>query len=215
LQGFQGTTGVQGLSGPQGFQGPQGLVGTTGAQGTPGAQGATGSPGSQGFQGTTGAQGTVGPQGFQGAQGFQGGTGPQGAQGSQGPPSLEIAMFGNENQNADSGHDCLTYTNDNHGGACITTISGFVTDPNELEFGPMPPGGVTISKLLADTNGTATGQVVTVLDNGVATALTCTDSSGSSCTNTTSTVTVPAGDFLQVEVSGGTASEWRVTFLVS
>jgi hypothetical protein len=124
-------------------------------------------------------------------------------------------MFGNQNQNADSGHDCLTYENDNRGAPCITTTSGFLTDTNELEFGPMPAGGVTISQLQADTSGTATGQVVTVLDNGVATALTCINLSGSSCRNTINIVSILAGDFLQVEVNGGTASTWRVTFLVS
>jgi hypothetical protein len=120
-------------------------------------------------------------------------------------------MFGNGTQNADSGHACLTYANVGNGNTCLTTTTGFANDNNELPFGPVARA-VTISNLLATSNNSATGQTVTVLDNGVATALGCTNLVGSSCSDTTDSVVVPAGDFLQVRVAGGTASHWRVTF---
>jgi hypothetical protein len=113
-------------------------------------------------------------------------------------------MFGGQNQNADGGHAW----------PCITAVAGFGNDANSVEFGPIPQGGVTISQLQAVTNGSATGQTVRVLDNITATALTCTNTAGSSCSGTTHSVTIPAGDFIQVQVTGGTAAAWKVTFLV-
>jgi hypothetical protein len=123
-------------------------------------------------------------------------------------------MFGGQNQNADGGHACLAYANSGHGGPCITTIAGFGNDSNAVEFGPIPPGGATISQLQAFTSGTATGQTITVFDNLGATALTCINTAGSSCSDTTHSVVVAAGDFLQVQVTGGSASPWKVTFVV-
>jgi hypothetical protein len=119
-------------------------------------------------------------------------------------------MFGNGTQNADGlGHACLTYANVGNGNTCLTT--GFANDNSELVFGPVARA-VTISNLLATSNNSATGQVVTVLDNGVATALTCTNLAGTSCSDTVDSVLIPAGHFLQVQVLGGNSSHWRVTF---
>jgi hypothetical protein len=124
-------------------------------------------------------------------------------------------MFGNEQQNADGGHACLAYANSGHGGPCISSVAAFANDANSVEFGPVPPGGATISQLQAVTSSTATGQTITVFDNTGATVLTCTNTAGSTCSDTTHSVPVAAGDFLQVQVTGGTASTWRVTFLLS
>jgi hypothetical protein len=118
-------------------------------------------------------------------------------------------MFGNGTQNADSGHNCLTYANVGNGNSCLTT--GFANDNNELVFGPVARA-VTISNLLAQTNNSGSGQTITVLDNGLPTALGCTNLTGLTCSDTTDSVVIPAGDFIQVRVSGGTSSHWRVTF---
>jgi hypothetical protein len=69
-----------------------------------------------------------------------------------------------------------------------------------------------LSHLAASTSGTATGQTITVLDNGVATTLTCQNTTGSTCNDDTDTPTIQAGHFLEVSVTGGTASPWKVTF---
>jgi hypothetical protein len=122
-------------------------------------------------------------------------------------------MFGDENQNADGGHACLAFADSGHGGPCITTVAAFGNDANSVEFGPIATGG-TLSQLRAVTSGTATGQTIRVFDNTTGTTLTCTNTAGSSCTDTTDAVPVAAGDFLQVQVTGGTASPWKVTFLL-
>jgi hypothetical protein len=128
--------------------------------------------------------------------------------------SSQTLMFGNQNQNADGAHNCLTYANSGHGGVCITSSGSFATDPSSVEFGPLH-SAATISTLNAVSSVAASGQTVTVLDNTGATALACTNTTGTSCSDTTDSVTVAAGDFLQVQVSGGTAAAWKVTLVLS
>jgi hypothetical protein len=79
-------------------------------------------------------------------------------------------------------------------------------------FGPLPVAA-TISNLVAVSANSAPNQTVTVLDNTAATLLTCTTSAASpdECTNSTDSVVIPAGDFLQVQITDG-AGSWRVTF---
>jgi len=123
-------------------------------------------------------------------------------------------MFGNQDQNATATNNCLAYANAGHGGPCLVIVTAFSNDPTSVEFGPIPVGGVTISQLQAVTDGIATGQTVTVLDNVTPTALACTNTTGSGCSDPTHPVSIPAGDFLQVRISGGTPSAWKVTFLL-
>ena len=121
-------------------------------------------------------------------------------------------MFGNQNGNAGSGNNCLSYANVGPGSACLTLITEFTASPNSLMFGPVPTD-VTISHLLADTANSAANQAVTVLDNLDPTLLTCTTTAASpqSCSDDTHSVLIPAGHFLQVRVTNGGGS-WRVTF---
>ena len=122
-------------------------------------------------------------------------------------------MFGNQNGNAGSGNNCLTYANSGSGSACLTLITQFASSPNALMFGPLPTDA-TISHLHAVTANSAANQTVTVLDNTVATALTCTTTAASfdNCSNdAVDPVLIPAGHFLQVAVVNG-AGSWRVTF---
>jgi hypothetical protein len=98
------------------------------------------------------------------------------------------------------------------GSACIGLVTGFANSANALIFGPLP-SDATISHLLALTDNSAAGQTVTVLDNVGATLLTCTTSATSptSCSDDADSVVIPAGHFLQVQVTNG-AGSWRVTF---
>ena len=214
--GVTGATGARGATGPQGIQGPVGVTGLQGQQGVTGVNGVTGATGARGSTGLQGAQGPTGPRGLTGPLGPTGAAGAKGATGATGPTGTarQIVMFGNQNQNATATNDCLAYANVGHGGQCLTIVSSFSNDPTSVEFGPIPVGGVTISQLQAITSGIATGQSVTVLDNFTPTALTCTNTAGSTCSDTTHSASIPAGDFLQVQVSGGSPNPWKVTFLL-
>ena len=67
-----------------------------------------------------------------------------------------------------------------------------------------------------DANAAGSGNVVTLLLNGNTTALTCTVAAGSkTCTDTTHSVTLAAGDNIQVQVTnnaGAANREYRVVF---
>jgi hypothetical protein len=121
-------------------------------------------------------------------------------------------MFGNQNGNAGSGNNCLTYANVAQGSLCVGVLGQLRSSSVPLMFGPLPTDA-TISHLQAVTANSAAGQTVTVLDSIAPTLLTCTTTVASpdSCSNDTDSVTIPAGDFLQVSVINGTGS-WRVTF---
>jgi hypothetical protein len=120
-------------------------------------------------------------------------------------------MFGNQNGNV-GGNDCLTYANVAQGSACLGLLTEFASSSSALMFGPLPTDS-TISNLLAVTANSAADQTVTVFDNVAATPLTCTTTAASPqrCSDVTHSVLIPAGDFLQVQVSNG-AGSWRVTF---
>jgi hypothetical protein len=82
----------------------------------------------------------------------------------------------------------------------------------------VPASGATISNLQVqlDANAAGSGNTVTVLDNAVATTLTCTVPSGSkTCSDATHSVSVIAGHFLTVQVtnqSGAANRAYRVSF---
>lgn len=120
-------------------------------------------------------------------------------------------MFGNQNGNAGSGNNCLSFANAGSGNACLSLITEFISAPNSLTFGPLPTDA-TISHLLAVTTNSVANQTVTVLENGTPTALTC-NTAGllNNCSNDTDSVLIPAGAFLQVRITNGGGS-WRVTF---
>jgi hypothetical protein len=122
-----------------------------------------------------------------------------------------VLQFGNEGTNVTPGSPCLTFGNVGTGAACPTTA--FTNSSAGLVFGPVPgpPGSaMTISHLSAAETGPGTGVTITVLDNGVATALTCANTTGLTCHDDVDTVTVQAGDFLAVEATA--CAGWLVTF---
>jgi hypothetical protein len=124
-------------------------------------------------------------------------------------------MFGTHAQTVNAGQTfCATVDSVNNVQTCLT--SGFAADNQTRVFGPAPTGGVAIAHLAVAASATVggAGTVVTVLDNGVATALTCTVTT-TTCANDTATVSIPAGDFLQVQIAGGTGvanAAFQVTF---
>jgi hypothetical protein len=123
-----------------------------------------------------------------------------------------VLLFGNQNGNASSGNNCLTYANVAQGSACLSLgRQEFASSPNSLVFGPMPTDA-TISHLVAVTANSAANQTVTVLDNGAPTPLTCTTTAAlpQDCSDDTP-ISIQAGDFLEVQITNGGGS-WRVTF---
>jgi hypothetical protein len=123
-------------------------------------------------------------------------TGPTGPSGPVGTSA--IAVFGLGNQNvAHNNTACISYATGNHQAPCLS--SGFASDNNFLEFGPMPTGGVTIAHLSA-VAAVSTSATITVLDNGSPTALSCAISAGTTCTDDTHAVAIAAGHFLEVQI---------------
>jgi len=122
-------------------------------------------------------------------------------------------MFGNQGGNANAPNNCLTYANVSGSSACLVGgATTFVPAQNSLMFGPLPTAA-TISNLLANTDNSAAGQTVTVLDDGATTLLSCTTTAASplSCSDSTDSVVIPAGDYLEVQIANGSGS-WRTTF---
>ena len=113
-----------------------------------------------------------------------------------------------------SNNDCLGAYGDGHAACTTATASG--------QFGKdaviVPSNGGTISHLQVqlDANAAGSGNKVTVLDNGSATALTCTVASGSStCTDSTDSIAITAGHYLQVQVTnlaGAANRRFQVSF---
>lgn len=160
-----------------------------GAQGATGPQGPAGPGGAQGIQGPAGATGPQGPTGAQGAQGVQGPTGAVGATGPAGPGGFYIT---------------------NIAGALLSLPRHFGPNTNaarntETEAETILPAGCTMRDLYVWWNANAAGSstTFTVRLNQSDTALSCSIASGgSSCNNTTSTVTALAGDHTVVRVTG-------------
>jgi hypothetical protein len=125
-------------------------------------------------------------------------------------------MFGSHGANVGAGTTCATLDSVATTSACLTT--GFAADTHTLVFGPTP-AGVVIANLSATTSAAltaGTGVVVTVLDNGATTALTCTiPNGGTSCTNNAASVSIAAGHFLQVQIAVSASTNgvaYAVTF---
>jgi hypothetical protein len=193
-------SGVVGATGSTGATGPMGLTGATGANST--VAGPTGAMGATGATGATGANSTIaGPTGPMGPTGATGPTGPTGTTGAAGATGA-------------------TGTN-----GTTVLAGGGVTSANFTEF--FPYGAFTQSGTAANVDvpvavagtlhvlhvklssppGTASNAeyVLTVIVNGIATAITCTitGTSATSCADTTHTATVSPGDLLELRASPG------------
>jgi len=124
-----------------------------------------------------------------------------------------VAWFLSTSANA-TNNQCLGAFGNDHAACTTATASGQVG----LDAVIVPSGGATISKLQVqlDTNAAGSGNKVTVLDNGSATALTCTVASGTStCTDSTDSVSITAGHYLQVKITnnaGAADRKYQVSF---
>ncbi len=218
--GFTGATGATGSNGTNGATGVTGANGTNGATGANGTNGATGATGATGV-GTTGATGGTGPQGPAGATGANG-IGSAGATGPQGPTGALSTVFfdliNTFNDGNDTGTDIFVSPQTNPSNNGSTTIA--FSNGNEM----IVPSACTISQLnvgaVLSQTGSGGAQISTItLFHGsagappTATTITCTtgsiaNSAGAigSCSDSSHTVTVSAGDTLSLKLHDANAS---------
>ncbi|MGD0788074.1 MAG: collagen-like protein [Terracidiphilus sp.] len=226
LAGPTGPAGPAGPAGAAGAQGPAGPAGSTGPAGAAGPAGATGPAGPAGPAGATGATGSTGPAGPAGSQGPIGNTGPAGAQGPAGPQGL----MGNPGTNGTNGAtgppgpagpEGFLYTSNfvspNNAAtnyAAPNQTSSLLTNNQTLDSGGIlnavvVPAACTVQFLKVGAYnyyGTGTDDsTFTVLHNQNATSMTCsvttTTGARSSCSDTTDTFAVAAGDTLTLQIT--------------
>jgi hypothetical protein len=91
-------------------------------------------------------------------------------------------------------------------GSCLTT--GYASDTSFRVFGPLPSAESVLSlSVVVSTAPNKAPIVITVLDNGVATALTCSIAKGATtCTDPAHSFIASAGDFLQVRVANSSSN---------
>ena len=168
----------------------------SGTQGATGAQGATGS-GTQGAQGATGS-GTQGAQGVQGPAGSGGsGSGAQGAQGIQG-------TTGTTSTDQIKAISIPSPTSSDIFTIFYTKSSATLTKIESVLRGSSTPSATFTVKYGSDRS---TGTAVT------ASAITVTSVTTGLATTSFSSATIPAGNFVWIEVSAvsGTVDELSVT----
>jgi len=151
---------------------------------------------------------------LRGQRGQRGPAGVRGVAGPAGPAGTDaLAQFGGSVHHGQT--MCLAASAANTQGACLT--SGYANDAKSIVFGPTP-AGLTIQKLSAAASiaPNAGPVVVTVLNNGVATSLSCTIAKATtSCTDSAHSFTTAAGSFLQVRVSNDTTNAVNPRFAVT
>lgn len=148
-------------------------------------------------------RGQRGPQGVPGTPG--GPPGPSGPPGPAGQPGDgALAQFGGRVDHGQT--QCLGVWGSNKQGPCLTT--SYATDNSSRVFGPMPDG-LTIQDLavvVAPAPNVAP-MVITVLDNGAATSLTCTIAkAATSCADSADSFVTTAGDFIELKVTNNVAN---------
>ncbi len=204
-----GLTGPAGPAGPAGVQGPIGPIGPAGAQGAAGPIGLTGPAGPTGLTGPAGPTGANGPAGAAGPAGPAGPTGANGAVGPQGPsgPTGPAGAFNTESflftATFSNPLDTATYyirpnTTLGPSQSNNTPIAGgqFSVSPVDCTLSALRVGSHDFSSAAGQPSG-ADSQTITVLLNGTPTSMQCTVSTNanqSSCSDTTHTVAVTAGD---------------------
>ncbi len=201
--GATGPTGATGVTGVTGVTGPTGVTGVTGATGPTGSTGATGATGA----GTTGATGATGATGPTGATGVTGATGPTGVTGATGPTGSTGAT------GASGSSTPINWGSYGTSAVNLLTLNGL--------FGPLFGTGVpgatetlvqstvsvatSITNLYVNTGNIGAGDTLTVTlrKNGSSQTLTCQiPASGTTCTDTIHSVTVAAGDLVDVIFAG-------------
>lgn len=150
------------MTGPAGVNGINGSNGSAGTNGTNGADGATGPQGPMGLQGETGARGETGPSGDTGEDGAAGADGAAGSPGATGAAgaTTPTVMMSYASALANNATNCFT------SGPAVAT---------EANIHALFPAG-TVARLslhLYTAPGAGSSWAFTVMNNGVATAVTC------------------------------------------
>lgn len=199
--GAMGATGATGAAGANGATGPMGLPGTPGANGATGATGAAGANGATGPAGPTGSAGPAGPAGPTGAAGATGATGPAGPSGT----TTSFIFVSNFVNPQDTATYFLPPVGQNAGGP--GTIQEFAGGGDVFA-----PASCTVMGLFirgVEVNSGLVGAVTssfTVRKNGANTSMACSVATSTlnaavSCSDTTHTFTVVAGDLIEFQYS--------------
>jgi hypothetical protein len=228
--GPSGETGATGPSGETGATGPTGLTGATGPSGETGATGPTGLTGATGPSGETGATGPTGLSGATGPTGLTGATGPTGLTGATGPTGLTGATgpsgatgAGDTGATGPRGATGATGTTGPAGttilfdsaGTSVTTSGsktffgvGTPADSTEANVEQIVTAGATYGTMRCWAASSVTAATLTMRDNGATpgTTLTCAFSSSQTCVNSGGSLTVVAGDRLDVDATSGNPS---------
>jgi hypothetical protein len=171
--------GATGPAGPTGATGPAGPAGPTGASGPAGATGPAGASGPAGPTGATGPAGPTGATGATGATGPAGSTFILGGSGSSVAAGPTVVFTGISDQSATE--------------ANVQQIVGSgLTFGHFYCYGPKPTG--------------STSDVFTLRVNGAATAATCTVAKPNTTGTNVVSVSVSAGDLVDVQVVNGSAA---------
>lgn len=152
-----------------------------------------------------------GATGAPGARGPAGAAGPKGAAGAPGTSAL--AQFGGAV--AHGATVCLGFWGAIGQSPCLG--AAYASDTKSLVFGPMP-AGLTIQKLtaVASIAPDVGPLVITVLNNGASTPLTCTiPKAATTCTDIAHSFSTSAGSFLEVRVSNDPSNSVSPKFIVS
>jgi len=115
------------------------------------------------------------------------------------PGTSALAQFGGQVNHGQT--LCLGNWGSNKQGACLG--AAYASDTNSLVFGPMP-AGLTVRKLsvVVSTAPDVGPMIVTVLNNGAATSLTCTIAKATTnCADSADSFATAAGDFVEVRVA--------------
>jgi hypothetical protein len=196
----------QGSTGPTGAAGPTGL---TGATGQAGPAGVTGSIGPAGAAGPTGVTGPTGPTGPAGVTGSTGPTGPAGPTGLTGPAGANGSAINSVTFLSAFENPTVTTTLFQSPVSTVglattqTSISGATT----ANFAVMPIACTMSALNVGAFNYFDAGpdtETIVVYKNSAPTAMTCsvtTNNNASSCTDTTHTFAVVAGDTISLAFS--------------
>jgi len=137
--------------------------------------------------------------------------GKPGRPGAAGTPSL--LQFGGQVNHGQT--QCIGVWGANHQGPCLG--AAYASDNNSLVFGPMP-AGLTIQSLsvVASAAPDVGPVVVTVLNNGAASSLTCTIAKATTtCADSTHSFVTGAGSFLEVQVTNDPSNTTNPRFIVN
>jgi collagen type I alpha len=196
--GARGAAGAPGSRGPTGAGGPPGARGPTGMAGAPGAKGATGA------RGITGRRGATGPGG--GATGPKGATGAKGATSARGPTG---PYFFVENESSSMSSNLSSTAGTTEYISLVAPSAPSTTTTNGQATANI---GATLSKLgvtLDTPAGSGKSRAITIMIDGVESALTCITSNGQkTCSDTTHAVAVSSGSKINVKITnvGGAAA---------